>query len=127
MKQASLKLKMYAGNVNEVVHSDLRQKLVRGIFAYMGILASFYLLFLGSMVMDIIERKALEAEAREIANEVGQLELTYLDLSGSIDLSFAAERGFKEAQAKFATRKALGSIQGSSANTRNRNLINNEI
>ncbi len=124
MKQASLKLKMYAGNVNEVVHSDMRSRIVRGIFAYTIILASLYVLFLGSIVFDIVERKALDAEARKVANNVGQLELSYLSLSSSIDLQFSYDRGFREAKTEFATRKSLGALTNSSTS---RQAINDEI
>ncbi len=125
MKQATVKLKMYAGNVNEVVHSDVRSNLVRGIFWYMGVLAVMYVLFLGSMVFNIVERKALEGEARELASTVGTLELDYLSLSSKIDLNFSYDKGFREADTKFATRKSLGSLQGTS--NINRNRVNNEI
>jgi len=126
MKQASLKLKTYAGNVNEVVHSDIRNKLVRGIFAYMGVMASLYVLFLGGMVFDIVERKALDAEARKVSSDVGNLELSYLSLSSSIDLQFSYARGFREADVKFATRKSLGVLTGS-ASLNSRQMINDEI
>ena len=116
---------MYADNVNEVVHSDIRNQLVRGIFAYTAVLASLYVLFLGGMVFDIIERKALDAEARKVGSVVGELELTYLSLSSSIDLQFSYARGFQEADVKFATRKSLGTLTGS--NTTSRQAINDEI
>ena len=64
------------------------------------------------MVYNIVERKALEAEARELSNEVRDLELTYLSMSGKINLELSNELGFRETKARYATRKALGRATG---------------
>ncbi len=76
-----------------------------------GALGLFYVLILGSMTFNIIERKSLEANARVLSNEVLGLELSYLELSSGIDLNFAQSLGFKESRVNFATRKSLGSIK----------------
>jgi hypothetical protein len=113
MKTAAIKIKTYAKGVNSVVTDNvsMRKNILRGIFAAAGVLAVCYVVILGSMVFNIVERKALEANARTIANDVSELELQYLNMSKSIDLSLATSKGFKETDTKkFATRKALGSI-----------------
>lgn len=123
MKYVSLKLKRYAGNV-QVVDNDFRSALCKSLIWYLGALAVFYVVFLGSMVFDILERKALQAEARALGSEVGNLELNYLSLSGKIDLEYSYGLGFKEVKPQFTTRKALGSnLSGASGKI----LVKNEI
>lgn len=118
MKQASLKLKMGFETVNAVADDALLRKNVLNvmIFVFFALVLS-YVLILGNMVFDIAQRKVLEKEALALVNEVGSLELSYLSISNSLDLSLSESMGFKETKATFATRKSLGSLS----------LLNNEI
>ena len=110
MKQASLKLKGYAGNVNIIDNGNLRARILNIMLFTLGILAFFYAFFLGNTVFNIVERKTLEVYARTLSNEVGNLELEYLSMSQKVDLDLAHSLGFKEIETKFATRKSLGNI-----------------
>ena len=110
MKYASLKLKSYASNVNIIDNGNLQKKILNMILWSIGALVVFYVIFLGNMVFNIIERKALEVSAGKLSNEVSDLELQYLSESQKIDLNLAYSLGFKEVKTKFATRKSLGSI-----------------
>lgn len=110
MRQASLKLKSYANNVVIVDNGNLQKRILNIMFWTLGILAFCYVLFLGNMVFNIVERKSLENYAHSLSNEVGALELQYLTMSQKVDLDMAYSLGFKEIKTKFATRKALGSI-----------------
>ena len=96
---------------------NLQQIILNTMFSIFAALALWYVLILGNMVFDIVQRKALEKEALILSNEVGDLELSYLSVSGSIDVALSSSMGFKETKATFATRKALGSLK----------LANNEI
>lgn len=116
MREASLKFKMYANNVGNIgILEHATEKFVlHAVLWSFGALALFYLLLLGNMVFNIVERRGLEAEARSLSSEVSELELDYLALSNEIDLSMSHAIGFKEIKAKFATRKSqdtLGSIK----------------
>ena len=121
MKQASLKLKSYANNVNANVHiidnGNLQQRILKIMLWVLGILALFYVFLLASMVFNIVERKALEGHALTLSNDVGNLELEYLSVSQKVDLNLAYSLGFKEIKTTFATRKTVGSI----------NIAKNEI
>ena len=117
MKQASLKLKSYASNVNIIDNGNLQKRILNTMLLMLGILTLLYIFFLGNMVFNIVERKALEKSALTLSNEVGNLELEYFSMSQKVDLNLAYSLGFKEIKAKFATRKALGSI----------NIAKNEI
>lgn len=114
MKTAKVKIQKYAKGVSSVSivnNNGLERNILRGILASAGVLVACYVFIMGNMVFNIIERRALESDARELTNQVGELELQYLNISKSVDLSLAASKGFKETDTKkFATRKSLGSI-----------------
>lgn len=111
MRQATLKLKMYASNVNIMNNNLHMEKIILNILlSVLAGLALWYLLILGNMVLDIVQRKALEKEALALSSEIGDLELSYLSISKSVDLSLSASMGFKEIKPTFATRKSLGSL-----------------
>lgn len=110
MRQASLKLKSYASSVMIVENGGLQKRILDAMLWLLAILAISYICFLGNMVFNIVERKALEARTYALSNEVGALELEYLAESEKVDLNLAYSLGFKEIKAKYATRKALGSL-----------------
>lgn len=101
----------YAKNVNIVNNNNLDKKILRAILFSAGMLAICYVFIMGSTVFNIVERRSLEANARTLSNEVGDMELQYLALSNKVDLAYAESKGFKEISMKsFATRASLGSI-----------------
>jgi len=108
MKQISLKLNSYAGNINIVNNYDIQKRVRNTMFIFVVILAFCYVLILGNTVFNIIERRVLETESRSLSNEIGNLELQYLSMSDKVDFELAKSMGFKEIKAKFATRKTLG-------------------
>lgn len=110
MKQASLKLKNYANNVTIVNNGNLHGMILHLMLFAIFALALVYVLVLGNMVFNIVERKSMESKAHALSNEVGDLELQYLSISQKIDLNLAYSLGFKETKTKFAVRKPLGSI-----------------
>lgn len=84
-----------------------RAKVLQGIFIGFGFFALLYVMFLGSAVFNIVARKSLDAQAHELTNQIGELELNYLQVSGSIDRTLSKEMGFQEISQNFATRNAL--------------------
>jgi hypothetical protein len=111
MKTATLKMKTYARNANIVNNNDLDRNILRIILASFAVLALCYIVIVGNMVFNIVERKSLEVGVRTLSNDVGDLELKYLSLSNNVDLAYAQAKGFKETNIKkFTTRKTLGSI-----------------
>ena len=99
---------MYASNANIINNNDINRVAFRFLAWSFGILGILYVLFLGNMVMNIVQRRTLEVAAHNLSNEVGDLELTYLSLSNNVDLALSSSLGFKEAKPTFATRKSLG-------------------
>ena len=81
------------------------------------------------MVLNIVERRSLETDARSLSNEVRSLEVIYLSLSNNIDLPLSHSLGFQETKATFATRKSLSSIslKTSSTSTDSIKILQNDI
>src|SRR3989344_710211 len=102
MKQISLKIKMYRSNASSmsIINHDAPRLVLHFIIWSFGALAIWYVLLLGNMVFNIVERRALEAKVRTLSNEVGDLELAYLSLSNNVNLEFSHSIGFKEVKAK---------------------------
>ncbi|MDD5721279.1 MAG: hypothetical protein PHT16_02440 [Candidatus Pacebacteria bacterium] len=104
------------------------------IFIFAG-LALFYVFILGNMVFNIVERRNLEKEMLSLSNEVGNLQVSYLAVSNSVDMNLSSSMGFKETKATFATRKTLGrsptgealGFNASSDHLGNVKFANNEI
>ena len=118
MRQATLQLKNRIRNANVIGNNvETSSAILNTMLFILAGLAFLYVLILGNMVLDIVQRKTLEKEMLSLTNEVGSLELTYLNVLNSIDMNLSATMGFKETKATFVTRKALGSIK----------IINNEI
>ena len=109
MKQASLKFKTSMENVNIMSDNvEVRKVVLNTMLAVLFALAFWYVLIIGNMTFDIVERRVLEKEALALSNEIGNLELSYLSISNSLDLSLSHSMGFKETKATFATRKSHG-------------------
>lgn len=112
MSQMSLKLKTYARNVSNagIINNNLERFSLQAILCSFGVLTAWYILLLGSMVFNIVERRALETSARALGSEVADLELIYLSMSNNIDLALSHSMGFQEVKANFATRKSFSSL-----------------
>jgi hypothetical protein len=112
MSEMALQIKRKIHNVNIMNNNIALGKItLNAMFSTLGILALLYVLILGNMVFNIVERRSLEKEALALSNSVSDLELSYLAVSGSIDMAMSADMGFKETKATFVTRKTLGSIK----------------
>ncbi len=115
MRQIASKLNIYGKGIS-IASDDFQKTLFNFILGSFAILAFFYILFLGNMVVNVVERRSLEAEAHELSLEVENLELAYFTLSKGVDLELSSAMGFKEIKADFATRKSLGYQSASSSN-----------
>ena len=118
MRQATLQLKTRIQNVNIMNNNiEVKKIILNTMLSLLVALALWYVLILITTVVNIMERKTLEKETLTLENEVSNLELSYLSVSGSVDMALSASMGFKETPINFATRKSLGSLK----------LANNEI
>jgi len=111
MKTAILKINSYAKKTSIINNNDLERNILRSILFSIGFLGLCYVIIIGNMVFNIVERRSLEANARILSSEVGELELQYLSASNNVDLVFAKSKGFKEPSVKkFSTRQTFGNI-----------------
>lgn len=111
MKQATLKIKNYVGNVKVVDNYDLNKKIFKFIAIAFAVCAFCYVVLIGNMFLNIVERKALEKQAHLLSSEVGDLELNYLALSSKVDMSLSYAMGYTEVKPSFATRVPIGVIK----------------
>ena len=111
MKKTAIKMRNYAENVNIVNNNNLSKKLFKMLVCSFGVLAISYVIILGNVVFNIVERQSLGAEAKALSNEVGDLELNYLAISNKIDLAMGHDMGFKETKTQFATRESLSALK----------------
>ena len=73
-------------------------------------LSSFFVYFyvVGSITFNVIERKNIENEIKNLNSELSQVELEYLTLDRQINLDLAHQLGFQEnPNTFFAYRKVL--------------------
>lgn len=104
MTKIGIKVKQYTNEVNIINNNDIERRVLKAILLSFGFLSLLYVLFLGNMIFNIIERRTLEAEARTVGNEVMDLESTYLSMSSKLDLESSFAMGFKEITPSYATR-----------------------
>ena len=102
----SIKLNTYIRSLG-VINNNIEKIALSFILWSFLALSIFYVLFLGSMVSNIAERKSLEKEALVLSNEVGSQELYYLSLWNDVDHSLSTSLGFSETKAVFANRKSM--------------------
>lgn len=110
MKKIGSQLKRQINNASNIsiINNNIERLVLHILLWSFGALVLLYVLLLGNMVSNIVQRRSFEINARALSNEVGNLELTYLSLSNNVDLALSYSMGFKEIKANFATRKSLG-------------------
>lgn len=105
MNKISVKINKYNPQSIAVDHGDLNARIFKYILYTFGVLSLLYVLILGNMILNIIERKSVEASAVNLTNEISELELAYLSKGASIDLEYAYSLGFKDTKAHYALRQ----------------------
>ena len=85
-------------NLNLIV-----SKMVYPVWGIFGLVCLSYLFFLGNTIFNVIGQKNYEGESLMVRSEIGQLELSYLNLSDSFNLSFAKSIGFSEPKSIYFT------------------------
>ncbi|MFA6397954.1 MAG: hypothetical protein WDK96_03895 [Candidatus Paceibacterota bacterium] len=95
-------------NTNIVNTGNLEKKVFRGLAISSGFLIALHVFLLCNTVFNVVERKTMEIESRNLSSQIGSLEGEYMSLNKTIDLSLASSLGFKESQnTSFASRQAF--------------------
>lgn len=111
MNRINVNINKYANNATVINHVDLNARILKFIFYAFGILALGYVFILGNLVTNIIERRTLEVEARELTNVLSSLELEYLEKGSAIDLEYSHNLGFKDTKIFYATRLNVDNVK----------------
>lgn len=96
-----------AKTITQALSNDTSvQRIVfKSLVSSLVLLSLVYVYFIGSITFNVLARKSLENNMRELGSRVNNLELTYLSLSNSVDKNFALSSGFVDATSPiFATR-----------------------
>lgn len=126
MKTIGIKMRTYASGAQIVNNNDIERRVLHSIAVAFALLALLYVVFLGNIIFNIIERRTIEADARNVGNEVMELEEKYLAMSSKLDINTAYAMGFSEAKATFATRQSTTSL-GMNTGSTGKTLAKNEI
>src|SRR3989338_5396140 len=113
MRQISSKLNIYLKSLG-AINNNIEKLAFNIIIWSFGLLALFYVLFLGNMVKDIIARRSLETSVNTLSSEVRELESIYLSISNNVDLTLSYSMDFEEPKTAFTTKKPIGLRQGES-------------
>ena len=89
MKQASLQIKTSIKNATVLNNIDAQKIIFNLIISVFVALSIFYVVILGNMVANIVQRRTLQKEATALSDQVNSLELSYLSISGGVNLSSA--------------------------------------
>ena len=109
MKKATIKIKRNIQNVNITNNNiEMGHIVLNAMLATLAALALLYFFILGSMVFNIVQRNKLEKENLTLSNQVGDLELSYLSVSNSVDVALSSSMGFKAIPVTYAIRPTLG-------------------
>jgi hypothetical protein len=110
MKKGSLKFNTRRRSTSNTyaVDGNAGRIMLRVILSSLAMLGFLYIFLVTNMIFNIVERRSLEINARALAEEVRDLEYTYLSVSTGVDLALAHSLGFTETKATFITRKTLG-------------------
>jgi hypothetical protein len=76
------------------------------LIVFVVLFGSLYVYFTASSIIDVAERKTLEAQMISLKSEAVVLEMAYLEKEGLITLEYAKELGFVEANTRFVSRTA---------------------
>ena len=87
-------------NIN--TKKEIDTKNTKGKFVFKGLLglsvamSLIYIFFIGKIVFNIVDRKNIETEMRDISSSVSSLQVEYFNLNNKIDLAYAKSIGFSE-------------------------------
>ena len=89
-----------------ILYKDESRLFYVALFACVAVFVT-YMYFVSASVMNVVMRKETDAQIREIATQVGQLEAQYIDMQHSVSSDIATLRGFVVADQKiFIDRQA---------------------
>jgi hypothetical protein len=96
--------------IDIVEDKDIRRVIFRVFISALIILSVTYMYLIGSITFNVLARKSIESESRQLASKVGDLELKYLNDANKIDKAYAISLGFVDSKANIFTTRNLPSV-----------------
>ncbi len=90
---------------NTIQHPTFTHTFLKGLMSTFCVLSVVYMYFLGTIIVNIINRKTVDQEIRTLTSDIGTLELRFLSRTRELDLAYAQTRGFVEPQKIYFAQK----------------------
>ncbi len=85
-------------NTGILNNNDINRRVFYIVLSLFGIISGLYVYFLGTIVFNVLERRTVATEAQTLRGEVNDLQIRYLSLNNSVNLTLATNLGFNEAK-----------------------------
>ncbi len=85
-------------NTRTLNNNDMNRRVFFIVLSLFGIISGLYVYFLGTIVFNVLERRTVATEAQALRGEVNDLQIRYLSLNNSVNLTLATNLGFSEAK-----------------------------
>jgi hypothetical protein len=72
------------------------KRIAKSIMWAIGFCVALYAVFVSMATFSVVRRIALETKTKQLASEINNLELSYLEQSESLDMMYAATLGFRD-------------------------------
>jgi hypothetical protein len=103
---------MYATHFSQSNHrtteSSLGRNIFKIVFCAFVVLCALYAYIIGNITFNVVARNTFTQEKSAISSRIGELEVEYLTLSGSITMDVAKASGFEEASQVFYVKNSTG-------------------
>lgn len=87
----------FNNKTSAIIGDNTEKTAFLSLLTLLAVSFALYLFFVGSTILNIVERKNLENNNRILNSKVSELELKYLSETSKIDLNLAYSLGFKDA------------------------------
>ncbi len=79
-----------------VINNYTEKRIAKMVIWAIGFSIALYAVFVAMATFSVVRRIALETKAKQLSSEINNLELTYMQESGAIDMVYANSLGFKD-------------------------------
>jgi cell division protein FtsL len=70
------------------------RKVFKGLVSYTILLTGLYLFFIGGIVFNIIAKKDVQSQVRELTSKISGMESEYLAMAATVNMDGATAKGF---------------------------------
>lgn len=96
---------------NNIVSNYYTQKMILKILmAGLFVLFAVYIYFIGSITFNVLARRTLEGTAKDLGNQVSQLEISYLNKMNEVDKSYVLSLGYVEKEPDIFVTRSVNQV-----------------